>query len=103
MTCSSVSGMICAFSTLYHVTRITCDVAHLDGLRKGFCQNAVNIAHSLCVERCGFRDGDAVLFDDLAVLVPFGNNAAIGEQIVVKALDDMRREFGEFHRARGRA
>ena len=98
--------MICAFldaGKVYHVTRIACDVAHLDGLRKGLCQNAVNIAHSLCVERCGLRDGDAVLFDDLALLVPFGNNAAIGEQIVVKALDDMRRELGEFHRARGRA
>lgn len=61
----------------------------------------MNIAHGLCVERCGLRDGDAALFDDLALLVPFGNNAAIGEQIVVKALDDMRREFGEFHRAEG--
>lgn len=61
----------------------------------------MNIAHGLCVERCGLRDGDAVLFDDLALLVPFGNNAAIGEQIVVKALDDMRREFGEFHRTEG--
>ena len=63
----------------------------------------MNIAHGLCVERCGLRDGDAVLFDDLAVLVTLGDDAAIGEQIVVKALDDMRREFGEFHRARGRA
>ena len=59
----------------------------------------MNIAHGFCVERFGLRDGDAILFDDFAVLVPFGNDAAVGEQIVVKALDDMRRELGELHRA----
>lgn len=94
--------MICAFSTrgeVYHVAWIASDAAHLDGLRKGLCQNAVNIAHGLCVERFGLRDGDAVLFDDFAVLVPFGNDAAVGEQIAVKAMDDMRRELGELHRA----
>ncbi len=84
---------------MYHVAWIACDAAHLDGLRKGLCQNAVNIAHGFCVERFGLRDGDAILFDDFAVLVPFGNDAAVGEQIVVKALDDMRRELGELHRA----
>ena len=77
---------------VYHVAGIACDVAQLYGLRKGLCQNTVDIAHSLCIEWCSLRDHDAFFLDDLAVLVPLRNGAAVGKQIIIEALNEVRRE-----------
>ena len=87
---------------VYHVAGIACDVAQLYGLRKGLCQNTVDIAHSLCIEWCSLRDHDAFFLDDLAVLVPLRNGAAVGKQIIIEALNEVRRELGELHSTEGR-
>ncbi len=87
---------------VYHVAGISCDVAQLHGLRKGLCEDTVDVPHSFCIERGLLCDDLTILFDDLSRFIPLGNGTATGQQVIIKALDKMGREFAQLHSAEGR-
>ena len=61
----------------------------------------MDIPHSFCIERSCFRDRNTILFDNSPRFVSFGDSAATGQQVIIKALNKMGRELIQLHGTEG--